>query len=545
MQLFSSLTGPRALTLPEEARHLAALAQSASGDSSSLIPRVDERMLAVYERANDPSDALELRDLWLGRVEHELGVHSHRPALAARWRAARTQRRVVPEEVLASRSTVRLVKELFNWFFREDLYGDLRSDSNLLLSGGSVDEAAWGLPAALKDCIGHALQRDWYGYSDSRGRGPALEAIAAYESARIDGPGYEARNVAVTMGATSAISSLADFLLAGVPSGAAALCGIPNYPPLVESIARRRSVQLVPLASTSGYLSLEPLIASLTPDTPLVMLQTAANPTGAVVRESELVHLIEAASPSTIIILDECHEWLGATERFSRARSARNVIRVSSVSKAWSAPGLKIGWILADDRLVSDYYEYASTTFGGPPSFFYTLIEVLARMERWLITGVEQIDQAALAEFEASYGLDQSALQRAYDSYRAERAQREAALTTLRSAAIAGLSRASASVMPVRCSINLALTFPGWNDSYRCFRDLLRETGVAVFPGILNFCFSGGVVRVTSSRQWSDLSRAISRLETGIERARPPVAAVPPRAVPGRAPDPWLSSLAS
>lgn len=520
MQLFASPPTPRALLLPSDAHRLAAQAPTSSDDDAVFVPRVDERMLDVYERANDPTDALELRDLWLARVEHELGANSRRPMLAARWHAARRQRTMSAEQVLSSRATVRLVKELFNWFFRDDLYGELRADSNLMLSGGSVDEAAWGLPAALKDCISFALSRDWYGYSDSRGRAPALEAIAGYESARIEGTGYSGRNVAITMGATSAISSLADFLLSAAPSSdAPALCGIPNYPPLVESIARRRSVQLVPLPSSDGYTALEPLIAALTPETPLVLLQTAANPTGAVVREEELIRLIEAASPSTLIILDECHEWLGPTQRFSRARANRNVIRVSSVSKAWSAPGLKVGWLLADERLIADYYEYASTTFGGPPSFFYTMIEVLARMERWMIAGIESLGAGEVAEFESSYGLDAARLQRAYDSYRDERHQREAALVTLRSAAAAGLTRASAKVLPARCSINLALTFPGWNDSYVCFRDLLRETGVAVFPGILTFCFSGGVVRATAARQWSDLSTALARLESRFDRA--------------------------
>lgn len=67
-----------------------------------------------------------------------------------------------------------------------------------------------------------------------------------------------------------------------------------------------------------------------------------------------------------MILLDECHEWLGPKQVFSKVRAASNVIRVSSLSKNWSAPGVKAGWIMADAAFIASYYEYASTSFGGP-----------------------------------------------------------------------------------------------------------------------------------------------------------------------------------
>ena len=201
--------------------------------------RVDDRLLDLYARAENPGDAFELRDLYLGRVEAELPYPPLRPELAQRWTKSRVRQRVTAEEVLGSRATVRFVKELFNAYFRDDLYGALQSDDTSILSGGSVDEEAFGLPETLKQCIQYALRRDWYGYSDSRGRLPAREAVAQYESARVGFDAYGSENVALTSGATFALSSLADFLLEGRQGTAPTLCGIPNYPPLVETIARR------------------------------------------------------------------------------------------------------------------------------------------------------------------------------------------------------------------------------------------------------------------------------------------------------------------
>ncbi|MEV0238062.1 pyridoxal phosphate-dependent aminotransferase [Nonomuraea sp. NPDC050786] len=513
MQLFSAAPVARRIDVPAEARGVVSRLRDVGSDPGIFLPAVDERVLEVFRRARNPEDPIELRDLWLGRVEHERGPQSHRRAwFAEQWRSSVVRRRADAEEVLKSHATVRFVKELFNWFFRDDLYGELRESAQVILSGGSVDELNWGLPETLKECVRYALDRDWYGYSDSCGRVQARQAVAAYESARIEGASYEAGNIALSMGGTFAISTLADFVLTGHSHRVSpALCATPNYPPLVEAIARRGDVQLVPLPSIAGRMLLEPLIEALTPQTPLVLVQTAANPTGAAVDEEDLARLVRAASPSTIVLLDECHEWLGEPRTLSSWRAASNVVRVSSLSKNWSAPGMKAGWIVANTSFISDYYEYASTNFGGPPSFLYTLVEVLARMERWMITDTTRLGMAELGEFEQTYGLSLLRLQAAYDSYCKERRAREQSLHLLRDAAVLELSQVAMTYRP-HYSINVLVHFEQWDDSYRCFRDLLCETGISVYPGILNFCFSGGVVRFTTARPWKDLELATARL---------------------------------
>jgi aspartate/methionine/tyrosine aminotransferase len=469
-------------------------------------------LMEVYERTADPEDPFALRDMYLGQVEAALGTRGIRPDLADAWRTARRRRRVEPAEILQSRATIRFVKETFNHYFRDDLYGALRDDQHLILSTGAVDEEEWGLPATIKECIAFALTRDWYGYSDSRGREPAREAVAAYESARLAGPAYTLDNVALTLGGTFAVSSLTDFLLTGRATRAPSLCGIPNYPPLLESVARRGPVSLVPTPLVNGATSIQPVLEQLRPDTPLVLLQTVTNPTGALVAEDELEKLIRTASPKTTILLDECHEWLGPPQKWSAARAADNVVRISSLSKNWSAPGLKVGWILASTTFINEYYEYASSSFGGPPSFFYTAVEVLARMERWRHEGVREIGPGHLAEFEPGYGLTVSCLQRAYASYGQERNQREDALVRTRDIAAQRLTLPGTTVAAARYSINTAVALRDYDNSYLAFRELLDHEGVSVFPGLLTFCLSEGLVRVTTSRRWSELGVALDRI---------------------------------
>lgn len=512
--LFSRSPPARRMEVPSAAKRVAERGPRASALVGNFETGVDERLLEIYNRARNPEDPFELRDLWLGRVEYELGRHSQRAWLREAWVSAIRRRSIDSDEVLGSRSTVRFIKELFNWYFRDDLYGVLRGQAVRILSSGAVDETSWGLATTLKQCMTYALERDWYGYSDSRGRMPCREAVAAYENVRIGGVEYGPENVALTMGATMAISSIADFVLRDRSLGDSppALCAIPNYPPLVQAIANRSHVQLVPLPTLSGVTSLEPLIAALRPDTPMVFLQTVGNPTGASVREDDLTALIRVIASGTTLVLDECHEWLGPDAGASQIRASPNVVRVSSLSKTWSAPGLKIGWILADERFVSDYYEYASTSYGGPPSFYYTLVEVFARMERWLIDGVDELDEAHRLEFEPSYGIALPELQRAYADYRRERSERNVGLRTMRTAAANLFSDLPVRVLPPQYSVNMAVDFQGYDDSYLCFRQVLRASGVSLLPGVLTYCLSGAIMRVTPAQSWPSLANAIQRI---------------------------------
>ena len=524
MDLFGEQCAARAYTTPREAQRYAAQLPGMMLPDVPFSPGVDESVVEVFRAAENPADPFELRDLWLARTEHALGEAAHRPWLAECWRAARMRRTISADEVLNSRTTVRFVKEMFNFFFRDDLFGELPCTEPVVLCTGAVDEASWGLPETLKDCVRFALENDLYGYSDSRGRISAREAVAAYENGRISGAPYGPGNIALTLGATFGISAIADFVLSGTAASAPVLCGIPNYPPLVESIGRRHDVALVPLPSGAGCTSLEPLIERLSHDTPMVMVQTAANPTGALVPEADIERLIAAASPNTIIVLDECHEWLGTFAPCSAARSAPNVVRMSSLSKTWSTPGLKVGWFMADQAFIDEYYEYASTSFGGPPSFFYTLVEVLARMERWIEQGLRDVGSAELGEFEPFYNLDRARLQAAYDSYRVARSGRDEQLRTARDATVARFSEIGAEVVPPRYSINIAMRADGWDeDSYFTFRKLYHETDVAVFPNLLTFGLSGGGFRITSACPWNEIARGTDRLRDAfaVEVAKP------------------------
>jgi aspartate/methionine/tyrosine aminotransferase len=449
--------------------------------------------------------------LYLGQVESQV-TRVIRHELAEQWTASRVYRDIDATYVLDSQATPRLIKELFNWFFRDDLYGKLRDENHLILSSGSVDEEMYGLPPVLKSCIKYALDMDWYGYSDSRGRQQAREAIAALENVKLPGVAYSGANVAITMGGTFAMSAIADFVLAEARPSVAALCAIPNYPPLVAGMARRSSVRLVPLDTGPQGTKVDALIDAVRPDTPMILLQTITNPTGAQVGEDDLDRLLAAVSPRTVVVLDECHEGSDTYAARTTRRATGNVVRVNSLSKSHSVPGLKVGWITADSRFIDGFYEYASTMYGGPPSFLYTLVEAVARMERWLLEGRQAAGRHELAEFERSYRLQDAELAAAYRGYLAERRWRAAQLSMLRERTTAALGRAGYETVDAPHSINIAVRSPAHANGYLAFRELLSARGVAVFPGALTMCLEPGWFRVTAAGPPAIMSEAVRRL---------------------------------
>ena len=191
---------------------------------------------------------------------------------------------------------------------------------------------------------------------------------------------------------------------------------------------------------------------------------------------------------------------------------------MNSLSKNWSAPGLKVGWLVASAEFVSAFYEYSSTMYGGPASIFYTLVEVLGRMERWLLEGAQSLDRSHVAEFEKSYGLELDTLQKAFDHYALQREARTADLCDTRDASVALLRQGGVKTVEPRFSINVAIQLPPSATDYVAFRRILRDERVSVFPGVLCLALSSGTVRLTAAKNWPELESGVRSVSEQLGR---------------------------
>jgi aspartate/methionine/tyrosine aminotransferase len=410
-----------------------------------------------------------------------------------------------------SRAVIGFTKRLFNYYFRDDLYAPHRTRDYIVLSSGSTHEPTFGLSPSMKRCLDVALSHDWYGYSDSRGRVNARQAVVRLENYRLGMDAYSEDSVALTLGGTFSVSCVIDYLSVTMPGGHA-VCAIPNYPPLVESVARKMPARLVGTQSAGDVTRIGALAQAINDDTRVVLLQSVTNPTGLPVSEADLEDLIRALGPRTYLILDEAHECLGQPRALSRLRAHPQVVRVASLSKQLSVPGMKVGWILAARDFVDDYYEYASTVYGGPASFFYSLVDVYMTFELIRCCGAAAVARQELAGVAERYEMSLAEASAWYEQYRREQGERTEGFLRQREYAVGRLAEAGFAVTRPRYSVNCSLDALGQHSSYGFFRDVLEQAGVSVYPNVLAFDLADASVRITMGREPGELSLALDRL---------------------------------
>ena len=462
-------------------------AESTSGRTKLTVGSNLDDLVEIFERANNTTDASELARLFLGRVEARLpkNMQVRREDLNF-WNESRRQRTCHWKDISCTRALPMLIKTLFNNYFQNDLYGEFRSDANIILSSGSLSTNVIRLCSGLKDTLRFALDKGWHGYSDSRGREATRIAFADLENLKIGDTKLSLDNIALTMGGTSAVSLIAETVrsVSGSTIGTA-ICAMPNYPPLVEAMARHFPTKLVPIVNEECEIEIESLIGSIDASTGIVFLQTVLNPNGKLFSESQLERILHALPQTGFLVLDECHEHYGQLYSNLFARSDPRVIRFNSLSKLFAIAGMKIGWITASKQFIEALYETASTSYGSPPSFFYLFAEIFARFEanyrnesEWNVSSIHKT-------LDRSYQVNQFDLQRALTAYREQRIENQVRVDQAMSICKESLEARGIQYLSPDHSINILGRFFSAEDSYAGFRQLLQASSVSVFPALL------------------------------------------------------------
>jgi aspartate/methionine/tyrosine aminotransferase len=98
-------------------------------------------------------------------------------------------------------------------------------------------------------------------------------------------------------------------------------------------------------------IDMDALAEMVSEHTRLISLTTPHNPTGTVLRESELRRAVEIAEAcGAWLLVDETYRGLSYVGTPPAAASlSPRAISISSLSKTWGLPGLRLGWILCRD----------------------------------------------------------------------------------------------------------------------------------------------------------------------------------------------------
>ncbi|WP_235548598.1 pyridoxal phosphate-dependent aminotransferase [Noviherbaspirillum sp. Root189] len=214
---------------------------------------------------------------------------------------------------------------------------------------------------ALVDAVTEAMKSGFNQYPPMTGVPALREAIAA-KIATIYGHRYNpATEITITAGATQALLTS---ILCTVHPGDEVLIIEPVYDSYVPAIelAGGTPVFVQMEVSAEGYaIPWQKVAAAITPRTRLLMINSPHNPTGSVMRESDMRALADIVRDTRILIVsDEVYEHMvydGARHE-SVCRypdlAARSFV-ISSFGKTYHVTGWKIGYVAAPAALSAEF----------------------------------------------------------------------------------------------------------------------------------------------------------------------------------------------
>jgi alanine-synthesizing transaminase len=212
------------------------------------------------------------------------------------------------------------------------------------------DPIAFGFktPPHLIEAVERALRDGHNGYAPSVGILAAREAVAD-ECARRGMP-VSPERVIVTSGTSEGIELA---LTALAEAGDEVLIPVPTYPLYTAVLAKigARAVFYCTDASRGWVPDLEHIRSLITPATRALVVIDPNNPTGATYPDDVRRELVEIADRRNIPLLaDEVYADLafgGPVAAIARHNPDAPVLTFSSLSKAYLAPGWRMGWLAA------------------------------------------------------------------------------------------------------------------------------------------------------------------------------------------------------
>ena len=233
-----------------------------------------------------------------------------------------------------------------------------------------VGEPDFATAAPIVEAGRRALADGRTKYTHALGITGLREAIAGDYRQRL-GVEIPPTRIAVTSGASGGLLLLSALLL---DSGRGLLIGDPGYPcneAFVHVVGGYP--QRIPLRPETGYVpTVQDLAAAWQRETRGILLASPANPTGAVIDDTQLESLAAFASErNAFFILDEIYQGLIYGE-VSEPRTGLAVddgfFVLNSFSKYFGMTGWRLGWIVVPEQCMDAVERLAQNLFISPSS---------------------------------------------------------------------------------------------------------------------------------------------------------------------------------
>ena len=204
-------------------------------------------------------------------------------------------------------------------------------------------------------------------YPPGNGYPYLLEAISRFE-AQAHGLHYAPQEIIATVGATEALFVSFSTIL---NPGDEVIIPTPAFG-LYDALVRLRGGVPVALPTEDNHFQIDPaaLQAAITPKTKAIILNSPNNPTGCVYTKETLdgVHEVLRDKPIFVLCDDVYRAMVYGTEfhSFAEYQDMRDrIIVIQSFSKPYAMTGWRLGWCMADARLmdrIQVFHQYAVTS---------------------------------------------------------------------------------------------------------------------------------------------------------------------------------------
>ncbi|MFC1552417.1 pyridoxal phosphate-dependent aminotransferase [Candidatus Latescibacterota bacterium] len=210
-------------------------------------------------------------------------------------------------------------------------------------------------PEHILEAVAQAARDGFTQYTSSAGIPDLVNAIARKVTEK-NGFHADPKNIVVSPGA---VCSLMTTLLAVVEHGDEVLIPDPAWPNYVGQMAVIGSVGVrYPLIPSLGFkIDWDALEKLVTPKTKAMIINTPGNPTGAVFKPETVEKIVDFANRHDIyLIADEVYEDIifeGGHTSTGLFNEDGRVATVFGFSKTYSATGLRIGYVVCEEKLAA------------------------------------------------------------------------------------------------------------------------------------------------------------------------------------------------
>jgi len=227
-----------------------------------------------------------------------------------------------------------------------------------------VGEPCFDPPVEIREAFGRISGDSASGYGPPGGL-PELRTILANW---VDPDRADPQRVMVTHGAKGGLLALLATL---IEPGDEVIHPLPCYPAYPAMVRRFGGVPMGIAERDGGFSGWsEQALALAGPRTRAVILSSPSNPSGTTIDGEELATLVDGCGDRGIrLILDEAYAGFcfGDDVADSTAVNAESIlVRAGSASKSLALPGWRLGWIVADEELVTSVTSVQSALLNPP-----------------------------------------------------------------------------------------------------------------------------------------------------------------------------------